>query len=60
MSPTDTAFAILYYINLVVVAFVTISFIPQALFYLFFFLPRKHWKETKNIHPIAIVIAAHN
>lgn len=60
MSSTDTAFVILYYINLVVVAFVTISFIPQALFYLFFFLPRKHWKETKNIHPIAVVIPAHN
>jgi cellulose synthase/poly-beta-1,6-N-acetylglucosamine synthase-like glycosyltransferase len=59
-NAADWAFIVLYYINLVAVILVTISFIPQGLFYLFFFLKRRHWKEATTQHQIAVIIAAHN
>lgn len=60
MNTADWIFVVLYYVNLVAVGIVTVSFIPQLLFYLFFFLPRRHWKEAETQHHIAVIIAAHN
>jgi hypothetical protein len=55
-NAADWAFIVLYYINLVAVILVTISFIPQGLSYLFFFLKRRHWKEATTQHQIAVII----
>lgn len=60
MNVTDWVFVVLYYVNLVMVGLVTISFIPQFIYYFFFFLKRRHWKDAKTNHYIAVVIPAHN
>lgn len=60
MNALDWIFIVAYYINFVAIVFVTIQFVPQGLFYLFFWLPRKHWKETADFKRVAIIIAAHN
>lgn len=60
MNAADIIFAILFYINSVMVAIVTVSFIPQFLFYLFFFLKRRHWKEHSPEKKFAILVPAHN
>lgn len=60
MKVIDWLFIIFYYINFVAILLVTIQFIPQALFYLCFWLPRKHWKPSTDYKKIAVIIAAHN
>jgi len=60
MNFTDTLWIVLYWINAVAIILVTLSFLPQLLFYLFFFLPRKHWKDAKKNHFFVLVIPAHN
>jgi cellulose synthase/poly-beta-1,6-N-acetylglucosamine synthase-like glycosyltransferase len=60
MNAVDYLYIVLYWINALVIIFVTISFLPQGLFYLFFFIRRRHWKPAKKEHEIAILIAAHN
>lgn len=60
MNPADIAFTVLFWINVVMVAFVTVSFIPQFLFYAFFFLKRRHWKPAQTKRRFAILVCAHN
>ena len=60
MNAADIIFAILFYINSVMVAIVTVSFIPQFLFYRVFFLKRRHWKEHSPEKKFAILVPAHN
>lgn len=60
MTAIDWFFIILYYINFIAILLVTIQFLPQALFYLFFWLRRRHWKESKDYKKVAIIIAAHD
>ncbi len=60
MTPVDLSFTILFYINLVMVAIVTVSFVPQFLFYLFFWLKRRHFKPSTPQKRFAILICAHN
>ena len=60
MNAIDWIFIIAYYINFAAIVLVTLQFIPQGLFYLFFWLPRKHWKATTDYKRIAVIIAAHN
>lgn len=60
MTAIDWIFIVMYYINFVAIILVTLQFFPQALFYFFFWLKRKHWKPSDTYKKIAIVIAAHN
>ena len=60
MNAADWIFTILFYVNLVMVAIVTISFVPQFLFYLFFFLKRRHFKEVEPQKRFAVLVCAHN
>ena len=60
MTGIDWLFIVLYYINLCAIILVTLQFVPQALFYLFFWLPRRHFKPTDDYKRVAIIIAAHN
>lgn len=60
MSALDWTYIVFYWFNMVMVILVIIGFVPQALFYLFFFIRRRHWKPAQKIHEIAIIIAAHN
>lgn len=60
MNAIDWIFIILYYINFAAIILVTLQFIPQGLFYLFFWLPRKHFKPSTNYKKVALIIPAHN
>jgi cellulose synthase/poly-beta-1,6-N-acetylglucosamine synthase-like glycosyltransferase len=60
MSGFDWFFIVLYYINLVMIILVTIGFLPQLLYYLFCWLPRKHFRPSEDFHKIAIYICAHD
>ncbi len=60
MNAADWIFYILYWINVVAVVFVFAGFVPQLFYYLFFWFPRKHWKESKEYKKMAIIICAKN
>jgi|GEM_PF-1215714 cellulose synthase/poly-beta-1,6-N-acetylglucosamine synthase-like glycosyltransferase len=60
MNALDIVYIVLYWINMVMVLTVMIGFFPQMIFYLFFFIRRRHWKPAKTLHEIAILIPAHN
>jgi cellulose synthase/poly-beta-1,6-N-acetylglucosamine synthase-like glycosyltransferase len=60
MNALDIVYIVLYWINMAMVLTVMIGFFPQMIFYLFFFIRRRHWKPAKTLHEIAILIPAHN
>lgn len=56
----DWLYVVFYYINFAAIILVTLQFLPQGIFYLFFWLPRRHWKEAKEKKKAIILICAHN
>ncbi len=60
MTGFDIFFIVLYYINLAMIILVTLGFVPQFLYYLFCWLPRKHFKPSDDYRRIAIYIPAHD
>lgn len=60
MKSIDWLYIVFYYINFAAIILVTLQFLPQGIFYLFFWLPRKHWKKADTEKKAIILICAHN
>lgn len=60
MTGTDTFFIIFYWVTMIFIVILTLAGIPQMFYLLFSWLPRRHWREAKTYHKIAVIIPAHN